>query len=153
MFVKNDAPRPLRRRLRLACLRSIPMSNKYLEILTHVVRHPRHVVQGGATVVVSIERAQPVPTATSQPEVIDFSRGGCRFRWKHELQKNEPIVLRVTDNSSGISLEAAGTVRWCRVSKDEHYEIGCQFDQELNYEHLGELFIAGFLSTEEVAAT
>ena len=128
------------------------MSNKYLEILTRVVRHPRHLVQDAEQVVIGIERAQQMAADDAEVEVLDFSRGGCRLRWRHALQKNEPIVLRVTDSSNGLSLEIAGTIRWSRSAGERTYEAGCQFDRELDYEHLGQLFIAGFLSTEEVAA-
>ena len=127
------------------------MSNRYLEILTQIVRHPRHLVQGSDHLVIEVERAQPLADAAEQPDVMDFSRGGCRLRWSSQLNKNEPIVLRISDTSSGLALELPGTVRWSRDLEDGRTEAGCQFDQEVDYEYLGELFIAGFLSMEEVS--
>ena len=127
------------------------MSNKYLEILTQVVRHPRHLVSDPRQIVVDVERAQPLADSEVHPDIMDFSRGGCRLRWSTQLQKNEPIVLRIIDRASSLSLELPGTIRWSRAVEDGQFEAGCQFDQEVDYEYLGELFIAGFLSTEELA--
>ena len=128
------------------------MSNKYLDILTQIVRHPRHPVQESGTIAITIQRAKPTPNAVGVPEILDFSRGGCRLRWSERLQKSEPITFCIADTANGMTLELPATVRWCREVDGEQFESGCQFDQEIDYEQLGELFLAGFLSTEEVAA-
>ena len=128
------------------------MSNKYLDILTRIVRHPRHPVQESGTIAITIQRAKPMSEAVAAPEVIDLSRGGCRLRWSERLQKSEPITFCFADTANGLTLELPATVRWCRECNGDQFESGCQFDQEIDYEQLGELFLAGFLSTEEVAA-
>ena len=128
------------------------MSNKYLEALTRIVRHPRHASTGESTLRVEIERAQPLSSEADEPEVIDFSRGGCRLRWTVPLRQHEPIVIKIVDVSSGLSLELPGTIRWSRDEDDGVYAAGCKFDSDVDYEHLGELFLAGFLATEEVGA-
>lgn len=130
------------------------MSNKYLDILTQVVRNPRHAIGQSHSVRIEIERAQPSPadSPVAAPEVLDFSRGGCRLRLTAELRKNEPLVLRIADGNSGLALELLATVRWSHAA-GEQFEAGCQFDNAVDFEELGELFLAGFLSPEVVAAT
>lgn len=125
------------------------MSNKYLAVLTQIVRQPRHLVH--ETDMVTIEVAgKPLADKTSRvPEIIDFSRGGFRLKWDHPLRQGDPITLQFTDHSNGLSLQLPGTIRWVRDANGDCYDAGVQFDNEIDYEQLGELFIAGFLSTDE----
>ena len=128
------------------------MSNKYLDILTQIVRHPRHPVQESGAIAITVEAPNSGSEATDAPEIVDLSRGGCRLRWNQPLEKNGPITLCIADTGNGLKLQMPATVRWCRKIDGQQFESGCQFDQEIDYEQLGELFLAGFLSTEEVAA-
>ena len=128
------------------------MGNKYLDILTQTVRHTRHGVSETGAVSIEIIVGDQSSNADAPAEVVDFSRGGFRLRWGAALQKGEPLEFRCTDHSSELSLALPGTVRWCRELADKRFEAGVQFEQEIDYEHLGQLFIAGFLSAEEAAA-
>lgn len=124
------------------------MSNKYLSLLTQIVRQPRHLATGESQLQCEVLRRDGKPWCTTRPELLDFSRGGCCIAWRVPLEKLETVVVRLCDEVSGLAFELPATVRWVR-SEDEGYIAGCQFDQEVDYEVLGELFLAGFLSTEE----
>ena len=129
------------------------MTNKYLAVLTQVVRHPRHSVHETETVSIEVAKGQDAPDTNAPLEIVDFSRGGFRLIWGNPLQKSESIALRFTDHSSGLSLDLPGIVRWARCIDGDLYEGGVQFDDEIDYEQLGALFIAGFLSTDEADST
>ena len=128
------------------------MTNKYLDILTQVVRHPRHPVDNAGGVRIELQRAQKSSGEGDAPQVVDFSRGGCRVQWESQLSKDEPVVLTITDVANGLALELPATVRWSKPLEDSRHESGVQFDNLVDYEHLGELFLAGFLSAEEAVA-
>ncbi len=128
------------------------MSNKYLDILTQVVRKPRHAANSEATLRVELLSGGETFVDDDAPQIVDFSRGGCKLRWNDGLPPGEPIVIRLCDRANGLSLEIPARVRWSRPTPPGSFWAGCRFDRELDYEQLGELFLAGFLSTEEVPA-
>lgn len=126
------------------------MSKRYLDILTQVVRKPRHAATGEATLRVELLRGDETFVDDDAPQIVDFSRGGCKLRWTEALLDGEVIVIRLCDTANGLCLDIPARVRWSRPTPPELFSSGCRFDRELDYEQLGELFLAGFLSTEEV---
>jgi hypothetical protein len=125
------------------------MSNSYLNLLTQIVRHPRHLATGEPQLQCEVLRLDGLPWSDEPPALLDFSRGGCCLRWQIRLEKGELIAVRLRDELSGLCLELPATVRWVRVEEEGGFTAGCQFEREVDYELLGELFLAGFLSTEE----
>jgi len=125
------------------------MSRQHFELLARIVRHPRHLVNDIDHVLIEMECARPSAGHVSYPDVIDFSRGGCRLRGDFSVEKHDALVVRITDTSNGLSLELPASVRWSRSAEGGAREAGCQFEEVIDYELLGELFLAGFLSTEE----
>lgn len=123
---------------------------KYLQILKKVVRYARHVAGGPRRLQIAVERAEPLPASDHPPEMLDFSRGGCRLGWDIEARRDEPLVVKLADEESGLSLELPAIVRWCRAEGRDAYTIGCQFQRQLDHEELEELFLAGFLASEAV---
>jgi hypothetical protein len=124
------------------------MGNKYLNLLTQVVRHPRHLASGEPILQCRVRRRDGLLCGESLPQLLDFSRGGCCLRWSVQLEKFESIVVQLCDDLNGLSLDLPATVRWVRCD-DGDYTAGCQFTEEVDYELLGELFLSGFLSMEE----
>jgi hypothetical protein len=125
------------------------MGNKYFNLLTQIVRQPRHLASGEPQLVCEVLRLDGRPWSAEPPQILDFSRGGCCLRWAIRLEKLEQIALRLRDDVSGLALEIPATVRWVRVDEEGGFTAGCQFERDVDYELLGELFLAGFLSTEE----
>jgi hypothetical protein len=125
------------------------MGNQYLSLLTHIVRHPRHLASGEAQLTCEVLRLDGLPWSDTPPRLVDFSRGGCCLQWQIRLAKNEQVAIKLCDENSGLSLELSARVRWVRVDEAGTFTAGCQFDREVDYELLGELFLSGFLSTEE----
>lgn len=125
------------------------MGNNYLNLLTQIVRQPRHLASGEPQLTCEVLRLDGQPWSDARPQLVDFSRGGCCVRWAIRLSKGEQIGLRLCDELSGLALELSAAVRWIRVEDRGGCMAGCQFDREVDYEQLGELFLAGFLSTEE----
>lgn len=64
------------------------------------------------------------------------------------LERGERISVRLIplDTSCDNTLDA--TVQWLRMSDGNTYVVGCQFDDEIDFETLGELFLDGVLDTD-----
>ena len=64
------------------------------------------------------------------------------------LERGERISVRLIplDTSPDNTLDA--TVQWMRMSNGNTYVVGCQFDNEIEFETLGELFLDGLLDTD-----
>ena len=124
------------------------MNNKYLDALTQIVRHPRHVANEEGGLTVCLARSLGYMPDDAPPTILDFSRGGCQLLSPVELREEEAVSIKLLDPASGLSLELPAVVRWSRPRADGLYACGCQFDQQVEFELLGELFLSGFLSTE-----
>jgi hypothetical protein len=124
------------------------MSAKYLDLLTRVARQPRHAASGEAAPRVRIQRPQADEGTSCDASLLNFSRGGCRVRCRENFREGEAVLVRLGDPARGLELSLPGTIRWCRDEDEKGFAAGCQFDDEVNYEQLGELFLAGFLATD-----
>lgn len=80
-------------------------------------------------------------------QLIDLSRNGAQLCCERQLEHGEPISLRLQIESSDLDVTLRGKVRWQHKEEDA-YSIGCQFDDEIDWETLGELFLSGVLSTD-----
>ena len=82
-----------------------------------------------------------------EAELLDLSRSGVRLRVAADLKVQEPITLRLHDEPSGLRLTRSATVRWKRPEQGDLWLVGCLFDEHVEWEMLGELFLNEVLST------
>ena len=80
-------------------------------------------------------------------QLLNFSRSGLQLRVPLELSVDQKITLKITD-SEELDLSLSATVRWCSGQEPAAWNIGCQFDDAVDWESLGELFLRGVLSTK-----
>ena len=128
------------------------MSKAHLDLLTQVVRcSPRHTAAGDVDVVVSVDRPEPLSAIKSGVSIVDLSRSGCQLLTPQSLTKGESIRLQIAPGTPDF-VQFNATIRWSVKADGSEpgaagWASGCQFDQELAYEQLGELFLLGVLST------
>jgi hypothetical protein len=83
------------------------------------------------------------------PAVLqDLSRDGYQVKTLIPLDAQEPLTLELCIEGSQIDLRVPGTVRWQRPGPEGTWLAGCQADCALEWETLGELFLAGVLSPD-----
>jgi PilZ domain-containing protein len=117
----------------------------------YVGRKPRHLVADADLVAVRLGREGGTPEECLDAELVDFARNGARLRivdsagsaW---LAEGARAVLHVRSLRPGVDIGLPGTVRWRRGDGPGLWLIGCEFDQEVPLETLGELFLNEILS-------
>lgn len=107
-------------------------------------RRPRYEASGTQTLVVEIERSPDCQPSVAAVELQDLSRSGFQLRLPVPLANEEHICLRLRIETSGFTLTLPATVRWSRAAEDA-WKAGCQSDQPLEWESLGELFLSEVL--------
>jgi len=117
----------------------------------HVARRPRHQAGDVASLRVEVERAPGSVPGCVDVELVDLSRTGVRLRSPVPLAEGETITVRLHDVQSRAQLTRSGTVRWTRPDRGDTWSIGCQFCESVDWETLGELFLADILSQEPPA--
>jgi len=80
-------------------------------------------------------------------QLIDCSREAIQLLLAVPLERGERIRVRLRDESSGMQLDVAGAVSAQRDELPSGWSATCRFDQELDWETLGELFLCGILET------
>jgi hypothetical protein len=107
-------------------------------------RRPRH----QAAIEVAVVRAGGGEAVPLTAELVDLSRHGARLRAEMALAEDEPITIFLSKESTGLDLAFPGAVRWRSREEASRWVYGCQFNEEVPLETLGELFLAGILSVQ-----
>ncbi len=84
-------------------------------------------------------------------ELIDFARNGAQLRIAGGpesscLAKGEVVVLGLRAQKTGLDIRLPGTIRWQQAAGPGQWLVGCEFDEEVPLETLGELFLNEILS-------
>ncbi|MFH1922964.1 MAG: PilZ domain-containing protein [Planctomycetota bacterium] len=114
----------------------------------YVARRPRHQAVGSAAPRLEVERCPGGVPESVEAELLDLSRSGVRFRTAAPLSPGESILVRLAHDDSELLLVRSGAVQWIRGDQEGVYSVGCHFDQPVEWETLGELFLNGILSTD-----
>ena len=93
-----------------------------------------------------LELTSRQPTAGREAELVDMSRHGLQVRLTGPLEVSEPVVVRIQDSGATMDVALQAKVRWQRPHGQNRWAVGCAFDEAVNYEVLGELFLRGFLN-------
>ena len=113
----------------------------------YVPRRPRHAVAAAAGLPVTVTPTGPRPPASFQADLLDLSREGFRLRSAVPLAVGESFTLELREEKFGLALTLSGTVRWQQPQPEEIWLLGCQSQQQLDWETLGELFLNEILVT------
>ena len=116
------------------------------EIWNFVGRKPRHQVADGSQFSVCLNRIEGEPAESLEAKLIDFARHGARLRvadrpnaaWPSNV---EAVVLQLRSAKPGLDIRLPGRIRWQQAEGPGLWLIGCEFDQEVSLETLGELFL------------
>jgi hypothetical protein len=92
-----------------------------------------------------IELVGREPAAVFEAKLIDLSRHGMQVQLAAPVVTGERVVLRIHDASDGLDVALAGLVRWQRAAGTGAWNAGSIFDDMVDYEVLGELFLRGIL--------
>jgi hypothetical protein len=106
-----------------------------------VGRKPRHPTVVGQAVEAWLERAAGRLAA----ELADFSRHGAGLLTAVPLDIGERVTVRIRHAESRLDLSRAGTVRWQREQREGCWLVGCEFEEPVSLELLGELFLSEIL--------
>jgi hypothetical protein len=118
------------------------------DVTKYAVRNPRHKIAPGIETAVEFLRAEE-----KQPRVVcgiltDFSRNGLKVNSATRLDDCEPVTARMFQLGGKFELLLDGSIRWQRDEEDGTFAIGCEFNEEVTWEVLGELFLNGVLAID-----
>lgn len=113
-----------------------------------VVRRPRHEVLEGSGCEVTVQWiASEAPLIA---DLGDVSRHGLRLVLDAEIPGESRLRVRLKQPTNAFELVLTMTVRWACLQDDGRWTAGCEFDQQLSWETMGEMFLNGILSAEEL---
>jgi hypothetical protein len=113
----------------------------------YAARPPRHCVVDSAAHSVQIAVAGSATSDTCSARLLNFSRQGLRLRCAANLQIGDPVRVQLSD-SDGFQHAISGVVKWRGDEADGEQTYGCLFDEEVEWEILGELLLRGVLTSE-----
>ncbi len=109
-------------------------------------RLPRHaVVDSAALEVQVVAHGEPGPTTV---QLVDFSRQGMRFATTgHSWNEGESVEVRFHLNGAAPQRWTFhGRIRWLQEEDQPAHTYGCDFDETVTWEQLGELLLSGVLA-------
>lgn len=114
-----------------------------------VIRRPRHSARSDDQSQVWLECSSE-PCQRREAQLVDFSRMGAKFEVTAPLALDESFRVRIQQAAHAVDITLPAVVRWQRIEGDHGWMMGCLFEQEVPYEVVGELFLSGLLSTDEL---
>ena len=118
------------------------------DVSKFVVRNPRHLIATGSESSVEIHRAAGRDPENVPGMLVDFSRSGLQVQIDARFDEGEEVTVRLHRPDSEFELLMSGKVRWQRTTSNGSHSVGCEFDEEVSWESLGELFLNGILSMD-----
>jgi hypothetical protein len=118
------------------------------DVSKYVVRDPRYLAADEAEVDIRVVRCADESDAGVLAKLIDFSRRGMQFLTATQYDHGEPLYVHLRDGQSDFEVRLEGTVQWQRSAEGNAFSIGCQFQEEVDWATLGELFLCGILNRE-----
>jgi hypothetical protein len=122
-----------------------------------VGRTPRHHVADASQASVRLDRNDSGHGESPPTELIDFARNGAQLRIAGGPQSScpaagEKVVLELRSQKAGLDIRLPGTIRWQQAEGPGQWLVGCEFDEEVSLETLGELFLNEILSAGHSAS-
>jgi hypothetical protein len=66
---------------------------------------------------------------------------------RHEAAAGSALIVHFSAPSENIDWATPAILRWCQANATG-WECGCEFEEELPWEQLGQLLLGGYLSME-----
>jgi Tfp pilus assembly protein PilZ len=111
----------------------------------YILRDPRYVIAEGQQTFVELRRDDDPAAPPISSLLVDMSRKGMQILADVSLEIGEKITVFLREPSAELEVQLSGKVQWQRGTDDQQFVIGCQFDEDVNWETLGELFLSGIL--------
>jgi hypothetical protein len=118
------------------------------DIAAFEARQPRHETTNPARLKVEVRRESALPSGPLRAQLLDLSRQGLQLRVPIALELHERIRVGIRDDDARVSISLSGVVRWQKPADDGHYLVGGQFERELDWETMGELFLNDILAMD-----
>lgn len=113
----------------------------------NIGRAPRHEVRPRVPCEVRAELSSRHPVVDRPAQLVNLSRNGLQIALSEPLARDEIVTVRIRDAEGRLDVALRGRVRWQRSRGPQSWGIGCELEQPLSYETLGELFLSGILDT------
>src|SRR5690242_5342380 len=110
----------------------------------YVVRRPRYEVRPGAECVLVLTNASTGQTWRAL--LGDLSRNGLKAFGPTDLSSGMTLQVHAEFPSGLIQFAKVATVRWSKSESDGQRSVGLEFDAELSWEVMGEMFLNNILS-------
>jgi hypothetical protein len=111
----------------------------------NVGRAPRHDVRPRVPCEVRAELSSRDPIIDRPAQLVNLSRQGLQIAVGEPLASDEVVTVRIREVQGRLDVALRGRVRWQRSLGSQTWGIGCELEEPLSYEALGELFLSGVL--------
>ena len=111
-------------------------------------RKPRHCVADKAEAHIQLITETESDDVVIPAELIDVSRNGVQLRVAQALHESQPVMVCIRQPGSDLDFHLPSSIIWQRTDEDDRWLVGCQFQQQLNWEDYGELFLHGILEAD-----
>ena len=108
-------------------------------------RAPRHDARPRVPCEVRAELSSRNPIVERPAKLVNLSRSGLQITLGEPLAREEVVTVRIRGAQGMVDVVLRGWVRWQRSLGPQCWSIGCELEQPLSYEALGELFLSGIL--------
>ena len=108
-------------------------------------RAPRHDARPRVPCDVWAELSSRHPIVERPAKLVNLSRSGLQITIGEPLAREELVTVHIRDTQGTVEVALKGWVRWQRSLGPQNWSIGCELEQPLSYEALGELFLSGIL--------
>ncbi len=114
----------------------------------YVARNTRHYPSDGAELAIEVRRSAGTPRSVDA-QLLDFSRDGFRLQLPSPLVVNESVEVQMRDLNSTFDVTMEATVKWQRTENGDAWLVGLRFEEQADWETMGELFLNGILTMDD----
>jgi tetratricopeptide (TPR) repeat protein len=90
-----------------------------------------------------VVRALGTDSAAVEASLVDISQSGVKLLLDANFPQGEPLELEF--RATGVELPVFAVVRWCKPTRGDQWNIGCEFTSQLDEDQLTQLAEAGDL--------
>ncbi len=116
----------------------------------NALRRPRYPASAKEPVGIAVRRAAGKTPLDIDAELENISRGGFQLRTAIALDLGEAVTLRLRLPETAVDWQATAAVRW-QQAHGKTWVLGCECEEPVDWEVLGQLFLGEALATGESA--
>jgi hypothetical protein len=110
-----------------------------------VIRRPRHSANEDPQTRIWLEETDSPDLLERDVQLRDFSRKGAKLELAAPMTPNAEVLLHLQNADENLDVAIAGQTCWQRRVDEGSWLLGCNFEKEVTYEVIGELFLSGIL--------